>query len=266
MGAIAVVGSWSRRIGVLLALVAAWDLATEIGHYGSGFIPSPRDTAEALLQWIGLIAGPPGEYSGTWSDAVIASTARVLSGFAIAAIVGIPTGIGIGRYRVVADLLDPPIQLLRPIPVSAWVPFSLVFFGIRPAAAVFLVAIGAFFPVVLNTAAGARYVSELHLRGARMLGASSLRTLWAVILPASLPSILTGLRLAMGLAWVLVIVAEMISVKSGLGYELWNAYYYARMDVIVAAMVTIGALGFAFDRLILFASNSVLSWHRATDQ
>ncbi len=266
MNAMASVGTLSRRVGAVLALLLAWFIATDLLHAGGGFVPSPREAGEALLQWMGVVPGPPGAYSGTWVDAACASTARVLAGFAIAAAVGIPAGIGIGRYRVVSDLLDPVVQLLRPIPVSAWVPFSLVFFGIRPAAAIFLVAIGAFFPVVLNAAAGARYVSELHLRSARMLGASPARTLWAVILPASLPSILTGLRLAMGLAWVLVIVAEMISVKSGLGYELWNAYYYARMDVIVAAMITIGALGFVFDQLILFSSNRILSWHRPTSQ
>jgi NitT/TauT family transport system permease protein len=150
--------------------------------------------------------------------------------------------------------------------VSAWVPFSLVFFGIGPMAAVFLVALGAFFPVVLNTIAGARHVSELHLRSAAMLGAKPLRAIFTVILPSSLPSILVGLRLAMGLSWVLLIVAEMVAVKSGLGYELWNAYYYSRMDIIVAAMLTIGVLGYVSDRLLLIFSRRLLRWHTATDQ
>lgn len=251
---------------MVLALLLVWHLGIQVAHLGGGFVPSPADTVAALIEWIGIGVQTRGQYSGTWADAVTASMGRVVLGFCIAAATGIPVGIAIGRYRIAADLLDPVVQLLRPIPVSAWVPFSLVVFGIRPAAAISLVAIGAFFPVVLNTTAGARYVSELHLRSARMLGASTFRTLLAVIIPASLPAIFTGLRLAMGLAWVLVIVAEMVSVKSGLGYELWNAYYYARMDVIVAAMITIGALGFAFDRIIVAGSNRVLSWHRASDR
>ena len=144
-------------------------------------------------------------------------------------------------------------------------PFSLVFFGISPASAVFLVTLGAFFPVVLNSVAGVRHVSELHLRSARMLGAGIARSLWRVILPSALPSIFVGLRLAMGLSWVLLIVAEMVAVKSGLGYELWNAYYYNRMDVIVAAMLTIGLLGFLSDRVILLISWRIFRWRETTD-
>ncbi len=254
------------RAGVLLGLLLCWHVATEITHLGGGFVPSPRETAETLWQWFGFGQASQGQYSGTWGDAVLASTTRVISGFALASIIGIPLGIAIGRSRIIADIFDPAIQLLRPVPVSAWVPFSLVFFGIKPMAAIALVAIGAFFPLVLNTAAGAQCVSELHLRSARMLGASRFRVLATVVLPASLPSILIGARLAMGLAWVLVIVAEMVSVKSGLGYDLWNAYYYTRMDVIVAAMTTIGALGFIFDRIILLATRRLLAWHQVTQR
>jgi NitT/TauT family transport system permease protein len=171
----------------------------------------------------------------------------------------------IGRSRTFADYVDPIVQVLRPVPVSAWVPFSLVFFGIGPASAVFLVALGAFFPVVMNTISGARHVSELHLRSARMLGADRWFAATRVLIPSSLPSILVGLRLALGLSWVLLIVAEMVAVKSGLGYELWNAYYYSRMDVIVAAMVTIGLLGFLSDVALVKLSARLTAWHEATD-
>lgn len=254
------------RVGVVLALLLAWHFSVTVFNAGRGFVPTPLAVLDALLKWIGIGGAGGGQYSGTWWPAVVASTGRVLAGFAAAAIVGIPLGILIGRYRLAADIFDPVVQLLRPIPVSAWVPFSMVFFGIKPAAAIFLVSIGTFFPIVINAGAGARHVSDLHLRSAAMLGASPLRTLLYVIFPASLPAILTGLRVGMGLAWVLVIVAEMVAVKSGLGYELWNSYYYSRMDIIVAVMVTIGVLGYAFDQLILLASQRLLAWHKATDQ
>jgi NitT/TauT family transport system permease protein len=120
--------------------------------------------------------------------------------------------------------------------------------------------------VVMNTISGARHVSELHLRSARMLGADRWFASTRVILPSSLPSILVGLRLALGLAWVLLIVAEMVAVKSGLGYELWNAYYYSRMDVIVAAMITIGLLGFLSDLALVKLSSRLLVWYEATDR
>lgn len=253
------------RIGVLAALLVAWQLGVEHTGFGRGFVPTPLAVLQALVIWIGIVPGE-GLYAGTWFAAALASTERVASGFGVAALLAIPLGILIGRYRLAADIFDPVVQLLRPVPVSAWVPFSMVFFGIRPAAATFLVAIGTFFPIVLNTSAGARHVSDLHLRSAAMLGAGPLRTLALVILPASLPSILTGLRVGMGLAWVLVIVAEMVAVKSGLGYELWNSYYYSRMDIIVAVMVSIGVLGFGCDQAILLLSRKLLAWNRATDQ
>jgi NitT/TauT family transport system permease protein len=234
--------------------------------FGDRFVPTPMEVVEALQRWIEGGGSMMDRYSGTWTDAVLYSGLRVLGGFLIAAVIAIPVGILIGRYRLVDDLLDPPLQLLRPIPTSSWIPFTLVFFGIGPMAATALIALGAFFPIVLNTIAGARHVSDLHLRSARMLGASELYVLIHVVLPASLPSTMVGVRLAMGLSWVLVIVAEMVAVKSGLGYELWNAYYYARMDIVVAAMLTVGVLGFLSDLVVLFLSERITDWHTATQQ
>jgi NitT/TauT family transport system permease protein len=251
-----------RRVTPPIVILIAWQIAVDVFHFGSGFIPTPVEVFQLLHTWIlGPVAND--RYSGTWITSVEASATRVFAGFAVASATGIVVGMLIGRSEVFADIVDPLIQMLRPIPVSAWVPFSLIFFGIGPAAAIFLVSLGAFFPVTLNTAAGARQVSILHTRSARMLGAGALRTILSVIIPSAMPSILVGLRLAMGLSWVLLIVAEMVAVKSGLGYDLWNAYYYSRMDVIVAAMLTIGVFGFLSDRLILAFSAYLLRWQTA---
>jgi NitT/TauT family transport system permease protein len=251
-----------RRATPPLVFLIVWQVSVQAFRLGSGFVPTPVEVLQLLHTWIlGPIAND--RYSGTWLISVESSAARVFAGFAVASFAGIVVGLLIGRSNVCADLIDPSIQILRPIPVSAWVPFSLVFFGIGPTAAIFLVSFGAFFPVVINAAAGARQVSVIHTRSARMLGASTLRTTFLVIVPGAMPSILVGLRLAMGLSWVLLIVAEMVAVKSGLGYDLWNAYYYSRMDVIVAAMLTIGILGFLSDRLILVISGYLLRWQAA---
>ncbi len=250
-----------RLISPILVLIA-WQIAVESFEFGSGFIPTPTEVLQLLHTWV-LGPATNDRYSGTWLNSVEASAMRVFAGFAVAAVAGTIVGMLVGRSPVFADLVDPSIQTLRPIPVSAWVPFSLIFFGIGPAAAIFLVGFGSFFPVTLNTAAGARQVSLLHTRSAHMLGAGTLRTIFLVIIPSALPSIMVGLRLAMGLSWVLLIVAEMVAVKSGLGYDLWNAYYYSRMDVIVAAMLTIGILGFLSDRLILALSAYLLRWQTA---
>jgi NitT/TauT family transport system permease protein len=254
----------ARRLITPVALIVAWQLAVTFVHFGDGFVPAPTEVVQVLWDWIfGHASGD--RYSGTWAPAVEASFARVLGGFLVAAVAGVIVGMLIGRSRILSDLLDPLVQLLRPIPVSAWVPFSLIFFGIGGGAAISLVALGAFFPVVLNTAAGARQVSFLHMRSARMLGAGTWRTVLLVVLPSALPSIMVGLRLAMGLSWVLLIVAEMVAVKSGLGYELWNAYYYSRMDVIVAAMLTIGIFGYLSDRVILTLAARILRWQSVED-
>jgi NitT/TauT family transport system permease protein len=257
-------GRMARRSIAPIVLLLLWQFAVDFLNFGGGFVPSPTEVVRTLAIWIfGL--GSNERFAGTWIAAVNASAQRVLIGFAIASLVGLAMGTLIARSALAADIFDPILQVLRPIPVSAWVPFSMVFFGIGAAAAISLVALGAFFPVVLNTVAGVRHVSKLHLRSAQMLGASSSRSLFWVVLPSASPSIFVGLRLAMGLSWVLLIVAEMVAVKSGLGYELWNAYYYNRMDLIVASMLTIGALGYISDRVILAISAHLLRWRETTD-
>jgi NitT/TauT family transport system permease protein len=160
------------------------------------------------------------------------------------------------------DLLDPIIQMLRPIPITAWVPFAVIFFGIRDGSAFFLIALGAFFPIVVNTATGVAGTPKMLVRAAHMLGIRRYMLLPRVVLPSALSFILTGLRLGMGLAWVLVIVAEMLAVKSGLGFAMWDAYYFLRMDIIIGAMLSVGLLGFLSDLLIKAASWWLLRWSR----
>jgi len=191
---------------------------------------------------------------------VLYSARRVLQGFLLAAALGIPLGILIGWNRLVARVVDPSIQLLRPVPITAWLPFSIAVFGIYDASALFLIGLGAFYPIVVNTTHGVRDTHLLLLRAARMLGARRLTILVKVVFPSALPSIFTGLRLGIGVAWTAVIVAEMIAVKSGLGYVLWDAYYVGRMDICVATMFSVGLLGFVSDRLIVAASRLLLRW------
>jgi len=162
----------------------------------------------------------------------------------------------------VEKLFDPTIQLLRNIPVTAWVPLAILFFGIADPPAIFLIALGAFFPAVVNTSQGARQVPIILIKAARMMGVTRAQLIRLVIFPAVLPSIFTGIRLSIGIAWVLVVVAEMIAVKSGLGYLLLDAYYFFRTDVVIACMLSIGLLGFLSDRLVLAVRSRVLAWTR----
>jgi NitT/TauT family transport system permease protein len=184
----------------------------------------------------------------------------VVQGFLLAAIVGIPLGVFIGWNRLVARVVDPSIQLLRPVPITAWLPFAIAVFGIYDASALFLIGLGAFYPIVVNTTHGVRDTNLLLLRAARMLGAGPATVLTKVVFRSALPAIFTGLRLGIGVAWTAVIVAEMIAVKSGLGYVLWDAYYVGRMDICVATMFSVGLLGLVSDQVIVRLSRIVLRW------
>ena len=242
-------------------LVALWYFAVDLRWVTEGIIPSPAQVLRSWEIWIfGAAKASLSPYSGTWLDNVAYSTRRVLQGFGLAALVAIPLGLVIGWNRLVARLVDPSIQLLRPVPITAWLPFAIAVFGIYDASALFLIGLGAFYPIVVNTTHGVRDTNLLLLRAARMMGAGPGTVLARVVFPSALPSIFTGLRLGVGVAWTAVIVAEMIAVKSGLGYVLWDAYYVGRMDICVATMFSVGLLGFISDRAIVWTSRLLLHW------
>jgi len=243
------------------ALLVFWHLTVEYRWVAEGIIPSPAQVLRSWEVWIfGATKGGLSPYSGTWLDNVLYSSKRVLQGFGLAALVAIPLGLMIGWSGLTRRLVDPTIQLLRPVPITAWLPFAIAVFGIYDASALFLIGMGAFYPIVVNTTHGVRDTNLLLLRAARMMGAGNGTVLAKVVFPSALPSIFTGMRLGIGVAWTAVIVAEMIAVKSGLGYVLWDAYYVGRMDICVATMVSVGFLGFVSDRVIVYASRILLRW------
>lgn len=227
----------------------------------AGVVPTPVQVGYAWWDWI---FGSPGmglnPYLGTWGSNVQYSATRVVQGFALAVVLGVPLGLAIGWSRIAALMLDPMVQGLRPIPITAWLPFSIALFGIRDFGSVFLIFLGGFYPIVVNTTQGARDVERNLVRAATMMGASPLQLLRRVVLPSAMPSIFTGLRLGLGISWTAVIVSEMVAVKSGLGYVLWDAYYVGRMDIVLADMVSIGIMGYLSDRLIVLIERRVLVW------
>jgi NitT/TauT family transport system permease protein len=246
-----------------VAVIMLWQWAGNGGSLFGGVLPTPDRVWQAWKAWAfgsaGLSLNP---YSGTWLANLLFSAERVGKGFVAAIVVAVPVGLAIGWNRTASGALDPTVQLLRPIPITAWLPFSIAVFGIRDMGAVFLIALGAFYPIVVNTAQGARDIERNLVRAAMMMGAGRWTILRRVVLPASLPSIFTGLRIGLGIAWTAVIVAEMVAVKSGLGYVLWDAYYVGRMDVVIADMATIGLLGLISDRVILGIEKWALAWRR----
>ncbi len=246
---------------VPLLIIAVWQLAVQSSAERAAIVPPPSRVLEAWSVWV-FGDNPMGlnAYVGTWFASVQYSALRVLKGFSLAVVVAVPLGLMIGWSRLFGSLTDPMIQGLRPIPITAWLPFSIAVFGIQEMGSVFLIFLGGFYAIVVNTTQGARDVERNLIRAALMMGASSSQLLRRVVLPAAMPSIFTGMRIGLGIAWTAVIVAEMVAVKSGLGYVLWDAYYIGRMDIVLADMVSIGLMGFLSDRLIVFIERRVLRW------
>lgn len=249
-----------RRLVVPLAILVGWQAVAATGLVSSASLPSPATVARAWWAWIFGPRTSLAWYSGTWGPYVLLSLRRVLVGFGLAAVGGVGLGVLIGWYAAVEDLFEGPINFLRAVPMTAWVPFAVFLFGIHEAAAIFLIAFGSFFPIVVNAAAGARQTPRILIRAARMLGTPPRKLLVRVVLPAALPAIFTGLRVGLGLAWVLVIVAEMLAVQGGLGYALWSAYQFSRLDLILAAIVSVGVLGLASDRLVSRIGGRAMRW------
>ena len=247
-----------------LAALILWQASGTNGAVAGGALPTPDRVWKAWLVWAFDKPGPMtlSPYVGSWLDAIYFSAMRVAKGFGLAVLVGVPLGILIGWSRLAASMVDPTIQWLRPVPITAWLPISIAIFGISDFGAVFLITIGAFYPIVINTTQGARDVDKNWIRAALMMGANQWDILRRVVLPAALPSIFTGLRIGLGIGWTAVIVSEMVAVKSGLGYVLWDAYYVGRMDIVIADMVSIGLFGFLSDWAIVHLEHWVLKWRR----
>lgn len=250
-------------IAIPILLLLLWQVASVLKWVDPAMLPSPIDCALSWKRWIIGEAGGRrlDSYNGTWLPSARYSIERVVQGFAIACIIGIPTGILIGWFRSFS-ILDPTIQLLRPVPITAWLPFSIALFGIQNKSALFLIALGAFYPIVVSASQGARDTAPLLVRAAQMLGARNWTMLSRVVVPSALPTIFVGLRLGVGASWTAVVIAEMVSVKTGLGYVLWDAYYLGRMDIVIADMISIGLLGFLSDMLIVWLRARVIKWRR----
>jgi NitT/TauT family transport system permease protein len=243
--------------GFPVVLILLWDRAVAVT--GTRLVPSPH--AVALMMYDFSFGGIYDDaFSATILTHVWKSMTRVYGGFFLAALIGIPLGLMIGRIRLLRQLLDPTINVLRPIPVTAWLPLSMIFFGLGPNAAIFLVFLGAFYPILLNTIFGVRSVDVRLFEAAAMLGCTGSAMFRQVVFPASLPSIFNGLRIAHGFAWILIVVGEMTGVPTGLGAVIMDGRTLSRTDLVVTGMIVIGVCGFITDRIIVMIGNRVLQW------
>jgi NitT/TauT family transport system permease protein len=241
---------------VLVAfLIATWWVV--VVQSESAIFPTPWQVVAGASE---LVA------DGTLFEHIGASLARVTAGFVLALALAVPVGLWMGRVDVAYTTLNPVFQMLRPISPIAWIPLAILWFGVGNASPVFLIFIAAVFPMVVQTAASVHTIDQRYLRAAANLGVAPLKLLWRVVIPAVLPEVIVGMRISLGVAWLVVVAAEMIALRSGLGYLIMDSRNAGnRYDLVVSGMVIIGIIGLLLDRLmrLLEKLNSV-RWRYAT--
>jgi NitT/TauT family transport system permease protein len=240
----------------LLTFFTLWHLATK---YQFDFYIRFRNIPSPILvfsEFVEVIQLPQ------FHRNLMKSLERIFTGFAFAAAFGVTLGLLIGRYRLVRGLVFPSLEIIRPIPGIAWVPMSIMLWPTSESSIVFICFLGAFFPILLNTIHGVNTVDKVLLRAARSLGAKEGALLFQIILPAALPHIFAGLGIGMGVAWVSLVAAEMISGQFGIGYFTWEAYSLIHYSHIVIGMLSIGFLGLLSSAMVRIAGSIAMPWHK----
>ncbi len=222
---------------VVIAIV--WQLVVVLTNAHPSILPAPLRVAKTLGELV---------RSGELFVHIWASLSRVISAWLISAIVAVPLGMAMGWSRRLEKLIDPFIELFRPISPLAWIPLAILWFGIGESGKIFIVFIGTFFPILLSTVAGVKCIDPLYIHAGQVYGCKSSYSLFRrVILPAALPSIVVGLRISFGTGWAAIIAAELVAARSGLGYLIANGMEILRADTVLVGMIAIGILGVLFD-------------------
>jgi NitT/TauT family transport system permease protein len=245
------------KLAIPLMIVLIWEvLAISIDN--SFILPRIESVLSVLITPGKDILG-----SGALIDNALVSLKRVTAGFVLAAAVAIPLGVAMGRFGLVHDLFDSMVAVFRPVPPLAWVPLALAWLKIGIGSMVFIIAIGAFFPILLNTLDGVSGVKKTWLEAITMLGASEKDLMTRVILPGAAPTIWTGLRVGFGIAWMCVVAAEMLpGANTGLGYLIMYAYSWGQVQVVIAGMIAIGVIGLCIDHVFKTIEDRKFSWRR----
>jgi NitT/TauT family transport system permease protein len=225
---------------VAVVFLVIWDVSVRIS--GSDIFPKPLEVLRGIVELI---------RKGLLLKYVVASLFRVTWGFALAVLVGVPFGLFLGWYGWAFQAFNPMIQMLRPISPIAWIPVAILWFKVTDKAPVFLIFLASVFPITVSAIAAVQNMQPVYLRAAQNFGLTQMQLFRRVIFPATLPQIITGIRIALGVAWLVVVAAEMIAVNSGLGYLIIDARNAGkRYDLVVAGMVMIGLIGLVLDLLV----------------
>jgi NitT/TauT family transport system permease protein len=247
---------WFVRLSALLAGLAAWHYASSRGltlYIRFEQVPGPLPVGKALLSHL---------QQSTFYLHIGVSLWRIAISYSMAAGVGITLGLLMGRSRLIRDIVNPYIEILRPIPAVAWIPLAILLLPTEEGSIIYITFLGALFPIVLNTIHGVEQTPEVLVRAAQSLGASRFCIFTNVVLPGALPSICAGLAIGMGVSWFSLLAGEIISGQYGIGYFTWNAYSVINYPDIVVGMLIIGLLGASSTALVHLLTRPALAWQR----
>lgn len=244
-----------RVIGVLspVALVAVWEIVVRLGLLDARFFPAPS----SIISTFGALLRSGELEANTWI-----SMQRLFWGVLLGGVPGVALGVAMGLYRPVRAALDPIIAATYPVPKSALLPLILLLFGLGEASKIVMVAIGVFFPVVINAAAGVLQIDPIYLDVGRNCGANRWQVFRTIALPGALPFIMTGIKLGVGMGLILIAIAEMVGAQSGLGFMIWNAWQILAVKTMYVGLVTIAVIGFVLTLALNEIERRLIPWRR----
>ncbi|MEV3820573.1 taurine ABC transporter permease TauC [Aeromonas dhakensis] len=250
-----------RRLGISLltlsALLALWWLVARLGLISPLFLPPPAQ----VLQQFATLAGPQGFMDATLWQHLAASLQRILIALAAATLCGVTVGLAMGLSPTLRGMLDPLIELYRPVPPLAYLPLMVIWFGIGETSKVLLIYLAIFAPVAMATLAGVQGAKQVRLRAARALGANRWQVLWYVIVPGALPDMLTGLRIGLGVGWSTLVAAELIAATRGVGFMVQAAGEFLATDVVLAGILVIALIAFTLELGLRALQRRLTPWH-----
>jgi NitT/TauT family transport system permease protein len=235
----------------IIAFIAIWEIIARFEVFPSYLFPSFSQVILSMFQLL---------INGILLQNLFSSLLRVIAGFLLGAMAGILVGIAMGYKEVVNDSLHPIFSLLMPIPALGWAPLFMLWIGINEALPIALIFMSSFFPILYNTITGIKNIDQNYVNVARSLGASELKILRTIVLPLALPNILTGLRLESGMAWRVIIAAEMIAIPTGIGALLIRSESLLQVDVIIVCLMVLSLMCLSFERFFLFLEKNLVSW------
>ncbi|EEX0735512.1 taurine ABC transporter permease TauC [Escherichia coli] len=244
-------------IGTLAVLLTVWWTVAALQLISPLFLPPPQQVLAKLL----TIAGPQGFMDATLWQHLAASLTRIVLALLAAVVIGIPVGIAMGLSPTVRGILDPVIELYRPVPPLAYLPLMVIWFGIGETSKILLIYLAIFAPVAMSALAGVKSAQQVRIRAAQSLGASRAQVLWFVILPGALPEILTGLRIGLGVGWSTLVAAELIAATRGLGFMVQSVGEFLATDVVLAGIAVIAIIAFLLELGLRALQRRLTPWH-----